>query len=89
MQTRSGGRKSGAPSRWKVAPRLGDMWGGRSGFKREREEVSMGERWRAVGYRSWGMEKRNERLRKKCRSNFGAEDIDKRVIVKKAAESRV
>ena len=49
----------------------------------------MGERLRAVGYRSGGMEKRNERLRKKCRSNFGAEDIDKRVIVKKAAESRV
>ena len=34
-------------------------------------------------------EKRNERSRQKGRINFGGEELDKSVIVKKVAESRV
>ena len=35
-QTSGGGRQAGAPSRWTVAPRPGEMGGGEAGAKRER-----------------------------------------------------
>ena len=56
--------------------------GGENRVKREREAVLTGEIWGAIGDRSGGREKRNERSRKKV-------GLDKGVIVKKLAESRV
>ena len=55
----------------------------------EREAASTSERWRAIGDSSGGREKGNERSRKKVGRNCGAEGLDKSVIVKKSAESRV
>ena len=52
-----------ATSRWMVALRLGEM-GGEKLVQREIEAALTGERWKAVGDRSVGREKRNKRSRK-------------------------
>ena len=51
-------------------------------MQRDIEAASTVEIWMAIGYMSWGGDKRNERSRKD-RRNCGAEGLDKSVIVKK------
>ena len=57
-------------------------------MKRYREVSSMGEIWRVIGDRSGGG-RDGMNNPKKGRRNCGSEGLDKSVIVKKAAESRV
>ena len=63
-QTIGGGWKAVVQSRWTVALRLGKM-GLEKRLQREREAFLTGERWEAIGDRSEGREKRNERSRKR------------------------
>ena len=57
-------------------------------MQREREAALTGEKWMAIGDRSGGREKWNEQSRKRSKI-CGAEGLDKSVITKKTAESRV
>ena len=69
-QMSGGVRQVGAPSRWTVSPRPVEM-GREKWVQKEREAVSTGERWREIGDRYGGREKRNERSRKKVEEIVG------------------
>ena len=70
VQTGGGGWQAGAPSRWTFDPLPGEM-GEDKRLQREIEVASTDERWRVVGDRSRGREKRNERSRKKAEEIVG------------------